>query len=98
MTFTAFRETWIQSNFLIATLSYWPEPATPNNINAAMLKFIVELIESSEVESYARAKFFSGYQLDFATKSIIRVTSSVTNWGSPIMPTSMNPRIIIEMA
>ena len=54
MTFTAFSETWIQSNFLIATLSYWPEPATPNNINAAMLEFIVELIESSEVESYAR--------------------------------------------
>jgi len=47
MTFTAFSETWIQSDFLIATLSYWPEPLTPDDIDAAVLKFIIELVESS---------------------------------------------------
>ena len=47
VTFTAFTETWIQSNYLINSLSYWPEPSTPNDIDAAVLKFILELIESS---------------------------------------------------
>ena len=37
MTFTAFNETWIQGNYLIATLSYWPEPLTPDDIDAAVL-------------------------------------------------------------
>ena len=46
MTFTAFSETWVQSNYLIAYISWWPEPSTPNDVNAAVLKFIVELIES----------------------------------------------------
>ena len=47
MTFTAFSETWVQSNYLIVNLSWWPEPATPDMIDAAVLKFILELIESS---------------------------------------------------
>ena len=45
--FTAFTETWVQSNYLIANLSYWPEPLTPDDIDAAVLKFILELVESS---------------------------------------------------
>ena len=47
MTFTAFSETWIQSNYLIANISWWPEPSTPDHIDAAVLKFILELVESS---------------------------------------------------
>ena len=46
MTFTAFGTTWINSNFLIESLSYWPEPSTPDDIDAAVLRFILELIES----------------------------------------------------
>ena len=47
VTFTAFTEIWIQSNYLINSLSYWPEPSTPDDIDAAVLKFILELVESS---------------------------------------------------
>ena len=47
MTFTAFTQTWIQSNYLINSLSYWPEPSTPDIIDAIMLKFVIELIEST---------------------------------------------------
>jgi len=46
MRFTAFSETWVQSNYLIANISWWPEPLMLNDINAAVLKFILELIES----------------------------------------------------
>ena len=31
----------------MANISWWPEPSTPNDINAAVLKFILELIEST---------------------------------------------------
>ena len=47
MTFTAFSETWVQGYYLIANISWWPEPSTPDTINATMLKFIIELIEST---------------------------------------------------
>ena len=47
MVFTAFGTTWFSSNFLIESLSYWPEPLTPDDIDAAVLRFIIELIESS---------------------------------------------------
>ena len=47
MTFIAFSETWVQSNYLIANISWWPEPSTPDVIDAAVLKFILELVESS---------------------------------------------------
>ena len=47
MTFIAFSETWVQSNYLVANLSWWPEPSTPAVIDAAVLKFILELVESS---------------------------------------------------
>ena len=47
VTFTAFTQTWIQSNYLIKSLSYWPEPSTPDDIDAVVLKFIIELVESS---------------------------------------------------
>ena len=47
MVFTAFSTTWFSSNFLIESLSYWPEPSTPDVIDATVLKFIIELIEST---------------------------------------------------
>jgi len=47
MVFTAFSTTWFASNFLIESLSYWPEPLTPDDIDAAVLRFILELVESS---------------------------------------------------
>jgi len=47
MTFTVFSEVWVQSNYLIANLSWWPEPSTPDHIDTAVLKFILELIEST---------------------------------------------------
>ena len=46
VTFTSFSQTWIQSNYLIGSLQYWPEPNTEDVAGAAVLKFIVELIES----------------------------------------------------
>ena len=47
VTFTAFSQAWIQSNYLIGSLQYWPEPNTEDVAGAAVLKFILDLIESS---------------------------------------------------
>jgi len=47
VTFTAFTETWIQSNYLINSLSYWPEPLKPEEMEATVLRSILELIESA---------------------------------------------------
>ena len=45
-TFTAFSVTLVNGIYLIDSLSYWPEPATPNDVDALFLRFILELIEA----------------------------------------------------
>jgi len=47
VTFTSFSQTWINSDYLIASLQYWPEPNTQDLAAAAVLKFIIDLIEST---------------------------------------------------
>jgi len=47
VSFISFSQTWIQSNYLIGSLQYWPEPNTEDVAGAAVLKFILELVESS---------------------------------------------------
>jgi len=47
VSFTSFSQTWIQSNYLIGSLQYWPEPNTEDVAGAAVLKFILDLVESS---------------------------------------------------
>ena len=47
VSFISFSQAWIQSNYLIGSLQYWPEPNTEDVAGAAVLKFILDLIESS---------------------------------------------------
>jgi hypothetical protein len=47
VTFTSFTQTWILSNYLINSLQYWPEPNTQDVAGGAVLKFIIDLIEST---------------------------------------------------
>jgi len=47
VTFTSFTTTWILSNYLINSLQYWPEPNTEDVAGAAVLRFTLDLMEST---------------------------------------------------